>query len=95
MLIIRDGGLFDIPMPRVYITGIRLEEVAPHDTTEDDILKAEDDILKAIEDELNVLNKRLKKAESLVNDIDQDINTLSDIIDILEKSHKSKENEDK
>ena len=88
MLIIRDGGLFDIPMPRVYITGIRLEEVAPHDITEDDILKA-------IEDALDVLNKRLKKAESLVNDINQDINTLSDIIDILEKSHKSKENEDK
>ena len=88
MLIIRDGGLFDIPMPRVYITGIRLEEVAPHDITEDDILKD-------IEDALDVLNKRLKKAESLVNDINQDINTLSDIIDILEKSHKSKENEDK
>lgn len=88
MLIIRDGGLFDIPMPRVYITGIRLEEVAPHDITEDDILNA-------IEDALDVLNKRLKKAESLVNDINQDINTLSDIIDTLEKSHKSKENEDK
>lgn len=88
MLIIRDGGLFDIPMPRVYITGIRLEEVAPHDITEDDILND-------IEDALDVLNKRLKKTESLVNDINQDINTLSDIIDILEKSHKSKENEDK
>lgn len=88
MLIIRNGGLFDMPVPRVYIAGIELKEVTPRDITEDDILKA-------IEDALDGLNKRLKKAESLVNDINQDINTLSDIIDTLEKSHKSKENEDK
>lgn len=98
MLIIKDGGLFDVrlndfgllfnhaPSVMQFVARIELDEDAPHSTTQDDMVDA-------LEYALHELEKRLDKAESLINDINQDMDTVCEFLEILENNNTKKKKE--